>query len=94
MTVAVTLTGGGTDKYMRFGDAYVKHHNGTLDVIRTGAKPVSYPSGSWIDVVGDEKRFKTRGFSDLHRRELRPDTERTAEPVHAAFRRNRCGAKR
>jgi hypothetical protein len=62
MTVAVTLTGGGTDKYMRFGDAYVKRQDGTLDVIRTGAKPVSYSSGSWIDVVGNQKRFKRRGF--------------------------------
>jgi hypothetical protein len=38
MTVTVTLRDGETDKYMRFGDAYVKHNDGTLDVIRTGAK--------------------------------------------------------
>jgi hypothetical protein len=38
MTVKVTLRNGGTDNYMRFGDAYVKHHDGTLDVVRTGAK--------------------------------------------------------
>lgn len=38
MTVTVTLRDGATDKYMRFGDAFVKHNNGTLDVIRCGAK--------------------------------------------------------
>jgi hypothetical protein len=37
MTVTVTRRDGGTDKYMRFGDAYVMHHDGTLDVIRGGA---------------------------------------------------------
>jgi hypothetical protein len=40
MTVTVTLPDGRTDKYMRFGDAYVKHHDGGLDVVRTGAKRV------------------------------------------------------
>jgi hypothetical protein len=29
MTVTVTLPDGGSDKYMRFGDAYVKNHDGT-----------------------------------------------------------------
>ena len=46
MTVTVTRRDGGTDKYMRFGDAYVMYNNGTLDVIRGGAKrPYSYASG-------------------------------------------------
>jgi hypothetical protein len=36
MTVKVTLRNGDADNYMRFGDAYVKHHDGTLDVVRTG----------------------------------------------------------
>jgi hypothetical protein len=62
MTVTVTLTGGGSDKYMRFGDAYVKHHDGTLDVIRTGAKRISYSPDAWTDVEGDQKKFKKRGF--------------------------------
>ena len=62
MTVTVTLTGGGSDKYMRSGDAYVKHNDGTLDIVRTGAKPISYCAGAWIDVEGDQKRFKRRGF--------------------------------
>ena len=38
MTVTVTLPDGVTDKYMRFGDAYVKHDDGRLDVVRGGAK--------------------------------------------------------
>jgi hypothetical protein len=46
---------------MRFGDAYVKHHDGTLDVIRTGAKDAHrYASGEWTDVEGDQKSFKKR----------------------------------
>jgi len=61
MTVKVTLPDGETDQYMRFGDAYVKHHDGTLDVIRTGAKhPHSYAPGDWTDVEGTKKRSKTR----------------------------------
>jgi len=50
MTVSVTLSDGRTDNYMRFGDAYVKHHDGTLDVLRTGAKqPHRYAVGEWTD---------------------------------------------
>jgi hypothetical protein len=61
MTVSVTLPDGGTDDYMRFGDAYVKNSDGTLDVVRTGAKDAfSYASGAWSDVAGDQKRFKKR----------------------------------
>lgn len=63
MTVTVTLRDGGTDKYMRFGDAYVKHGNGTLDVMRSGAEqPHSYAPGEWTDVQGDEKRRKRSRF--------------------------------
>jgi hypothetical protein len=63
VTVCVTLRDGGADKYMRFGDAYVKNHDGTLDVVRTGAKQAySYASGEWTDVEGDQKKFKKHGF--------------------------------
>jgi hypothetical protein len=63
VTVTVTLNDGVTDKYMRFGDAYVKHNDGTLDVIRTGAKqPHSYASGVWTDVEGDQKHAKKSRF--------------------------------
>ncbi|MFL6081725.1 MAG: hypothetical protein ACJ74F_00650 [Mycobacterium sp.] len=63
MTITVTLTGGGTVKYMRFGDAYVKRNDGTLDIFRGGAKQSqSYLSGQWADVEGDEKRWKKSPF--------------------------------
>ncbi len=63
MTVTVTLSDGATDKYMRFGDAYVRHNDGTLDVIRTGAKrPFSYASGVWADVAGNQKHGKKGRF--------------------------------
>ncbi len=62
MTVKVTLPDGATDKYMRFGDAYVKQHDGTLDICRTGAKPMSYAAGDWSDVEGDERTRKVRRF--------------------------------
>jgi hypothetical protein len=59
MTVTVTLTAGGTVKYMRFGDTYVKRNDGTLDVFRGGAKQSqSYASGQWAHVEGDEKSWK------------------------------------
>ena len=63
MTVTVTLRDGGPDKYMRPGDAYVKHNDGTLDVIRSGSRePHSYASGDWTGVEGDEKSWKKGRF--------------------------------
>jgi hypothetical protein len=63
MTVTVTLQDGATDRYMRTGDAYVKHNDGTLDVIRGGAiRPYSYAPGVWADVQGNEKRLKKPRF--------------------------------
>jgi hypothetical protein len=63
VTVTVTLPSGGTDKYMRFGDAYVKRNDGTLDVVRSGAKlHHSYAAGQWADVEGDEKHWKRGRF--------------------------------
>ena len=68
MTVTVTLPSGGTDPYMRFGDAYVRHNDGTLDVIRGGAKrPYSYTSGEWTDVESDQ-RSSTGAVSGVDRR--------------------------
>jgi hypothetical protein len=59
MTVTVTLRGGGTVKYMRVGDTYVKHNDGTLDVFRGGAKrSQNYALGQWADVEGDQKSWK------------------------------------
>jgi hypothetical protein len=63
MTVTVTLLDGHTDDYMRFGDTYVKHDDGSLDVVRTGARlPFSYAAGDWAEVEGNEKRWKKRRF--------------------------------
>ncbi|MGZ5379081.1 MAG: hypothetical protein ACXWD8_14005 [Mycobacterium sp.] len=58
----MTLPDGRADDYMRFGDTYHKHDDGTLDVIRGGAKEsYHYESGGWTDVAGDEKSWK-KGF--------------------------------
>lgn len=63
MTVTVTLPDGATDKYMRFGDAYVQHDDGALDVFRGGdSEPHRYASGDWSDVEGDQKRWKKGRF--------------------------------
>jgi hypothetical protein len=70
MTVTVTLPDGETDKYMRFGDAYIKHDDGTLHVIRGGAKePYSYAPDAWTDVKGNEKRLTTSRFRGWFTRE-------------------------
>jgi hypothetical protein len=63
MTVSVTLPDGRTEDYMRFGDAYIKQQDGTLDIMRAGARnPFSYAAGDWADVEGDERRWKKRRF--------------------------------
>jgi len=55
MTVKVTLPGGTTHEYMRFGDSYVEHRDGTLEVIRRGNKhPRTYAAGEWAKVHGDQ----------------------------------------
>ena len=61
MTVHVQLPDGGTDEYLRFGDAYIKHSDGTLDVVRIGSKvPHSYASGAWTGVEGDQSKWHNR----------------------------------
>lgn len=63
MTVTVTLRDRATDSYLRYGDEYIKHDDGTLDVVRAGAdRPYSYAPGLWTDVQGDEKRATTSRF--------------------------------
>jgi len=63
----VTLADGGTDKYMRFGDSYIEHDGGTLDVTRGGAKDTSrYESEGWTHVDGDHHRSKKRVSCDDH----------------------------
>ncbi|MGV0735748.1 hypothetical protein ABQF35_03675 [Mycobacterium syngnathidarum] len=66
MTVQVTRNDGLTDEFARFGDRYVKHADGSLEIIRAGTmQPATYPAGGWTGVAGDEKR-KPRGL--FHRR--------------------------
>jgi hypothetical protein len=61
MTVHVKLPDGGTDEYLRSGDAYVQHGDGTLDVVRTGSKvPHTYASGEWAGVEGDHTKWQKR----------------------------------
>jgi hypothetical protein len=63
MTVTVTLPDGGIEKYMRYADAYIKHSDGTLDVVRVGAKaPHTYASGEWSGVEGAAKQWRLRHF--------------------------------
>ena len=63
MTVKVTLPDGGLDSYMRFGDTYVEHGDGSLDVIRTGVKDtLRYTSDEWVGVESDRNTSKTRFF--------------------------------
>jgi hypothetical protein len=69
MTVTVTLSDGDSDKYMRYGDSYVKRVDGSLDVVRDGAKePHSYAPGAWTEVQGDEMRVKRSRFGDWFKR--------------------------
>ncbi|SPM42886.1 uncharacterized protein RMCN_1661 [Mycobacterium numidiamassiliense] len=63
MTVTVTRRGGATDKYLRFGDSYVKNNDGTLDVVHSGAtRPYRYAPGEWTEVQGDEKKWTRSHF--------------------------------
>ena len=44
---------------MRFGDAFVEHGDGTLDVLRTGAKEsYTFRTDEWSDVQGDQPKWK------------------------------------
>ena len=66
MTVSVTLRDGTSEIYVLFGDACVKHSDGTLDIIRGGAKgSYTYARGEWTDVQGDEKRWRRTRFWGL-----------------------------
>ncbi|BBZ34706.1 hypothetical protein [Mycolicibacterium confluentis] len=63
MTVTVKLKDRGSDEYMRFGDSYHKCHDGSLEVVRTGAKtPFRYPPGEWTDVSGDQRKSAKSRF--------------------------------
>ena len=77
MTVTVTLTDGDSDKYMRYGDTYVKRDDGTLDVVRDGVRePHSYAAGAWTEVKGDEMQAKLGRLRTWFSRKT-PDSPRT-----------------
>ena len=60
MTVTVTLPDGNVNEYMRFGDSYVEHADGTLNVHRTGANEAYvYAPSEWSEVRGDESKGLT-----------------------------------
>ena len=57
MTVSIGRGDGGVDEYMRFGDAYIKNGDGTLDVIGDDEAPVVVafaPDVQIVQVVGGE----------------------------------------
>ncbi|MCX8554036.1 hypothetical protein [Mycolicibacterium mucogenicum] len=57
MTVHVTRDGGAVDEFARFADRYIKHTDGSLEIVRSGsAQTNKYGAGSWVDVTGDEKQ--------------------------------------
>ena len=63
MTVSVLIDNGVTDEFTGFDDHFIKHSDGSLEVVRAGtAPPQSYPAGSWIDVGGDGTRERRRFF--------------------------------
>jgi hypothetical protein len=46
---------------MRFGDSYVEHTDGTLNVHRTGANEAYvYAPSEWSEVRGDESKGLTK----------------------------------
>lgn len=54
MTVNVTRDDGATDAFARCDDHYIKHNDGSLEVVRGGtAPPQTYPPGGWTAVSGD-----------------------------------------
>lgn len=66
MTVTASLPNGKTDKYMRSDDAYIKHGDGTLDIVRSGAQHTRrLAAEEWADVEGDESRWKKGRFRGL-----------------------------
>jgi hypothetical protein len=87
MTVTVTLRDGGADKYMRFGDAYVKHNDGTLDVRgldRRGRRRKELEEGPFLGLIDrDESGHGHRfAFHHLGRGSLTGAHSSIDKPVH------------
>lgn len=73
MTVRVTRKDGVVQDFTRSADHYIKHDDGSLEVIRGGtAPPASYPVGGWTAVDGDGGQESHGHLRDLikamHRR--------------------------
>jgi hypothetical protein len=65
MTVHVTRDGGAIDEFARFADRYIKHTDGSLEIVRSGsAQTNKYRPGFWVDVTGDEKQTRRAFFRD------------------------------
>lgn len=63
MTVHVTRDGGAIDEFARYADRYIKHTDGSLQIVRVGSvQSKSYPAGCWVDVNGDEKLEGSKFF--------------------------------
>jgi hypothetical protein len=63
MTVHVTRDCGAIDEFARFADRYIKHTDGSLEIVRAGSVQTnSYGAGHWIDVTGDEKHTRRERF--------------------------------
>ena len=63
MTVRVTRDGGAIDEFARFADRYIKHPNGSLEIVRSGSEQTkNYDAGCWTDVDGDEKQTRSAHF--------------------------------
>ncbi|GAA2432353.1 hypothetical protein [Mycolicibacterium llatzerense] len=63
MTVRVTCDGGAIDEFSRFADRYIKHDDGSLEIVRLGApKTTSYDAGCWTEVTGDEHQTRRARF--------------------------------
>ena len=70
MTVIVTLQDGDTDQYMRYRDTYIKHYDGTLDVVRDGAKSHIATSRVYGPTYkATKKRLKRSRFQNWFKRE-------------------------
>lgn len=75
MTVHVTRADGVTQDFTRSADEYVKHSDGSLEIIRGGtAPPQWFPVGRWIAVTGDRTRRRRNRFHHLIQLFINPST--------------------
>ena len=59
MTVTVTLPTATPTSTCGLVTDYVKHQDGSLDVVRGGARqPLSYAAGDWTEVEGNQSKWQ------------------------------------